>query len=80
MLKIHDVQSGMHRRLVCVVHCTIRIFIEGQSLDSGAMITSLEADPARHIALRVTRLFWDGPYAAYSTHLETLINLLFYLK
>ena len=54
--------------------------VEGQTLDSGAMITSLEADPARHIALRVTWLFWDGPYAAYSTHLETLINLLFYLK
>ena len=54
--------------------------VEGQTLDSGAMITSLEAGPARHIALRVTWLFWDGPYAAYSTHLETLINLLFYLK
>jgi len=54
--------------------------VEGQTLDSGAMITSLEADPARHIALRVTWLFWEGPYAAYSTHLETLINLLFYLK
>ena len=51
--------------------------VEGQSLDSGAMITSLEADSARHIALRVTWLFWDGPYAAYSTHLETLIILFF---
>ena len=26
--------------------------VEGQSLDSGAMDTSLEADPARHIALQ----------------------------